>query len=122
MSTNQQILEKAIQKAIEGGWRGDLLGKLCVISYGDVFEVTNGDAGETWSVEEIIYNKAFAKALWGEQEHTFDFNSLYDQTCGRCKAQFCKHEYGPEVERCWQYALQQMVIAPDPIKYLGDNL
>lgn len=113
--TNQQILKKAIHKAVEGGW--DILGKaeaegftVREDAYGNAYvawhpnpdsfreEDSVGVLAQSW--QEIIYNHDFAKALWGDGD---------GQTIG--------HEPAD-----WQYHLQQMVIAPDPIKYLGENL
>lgn len=99
--TNQQILEKAIQKAIDGGWKdGQAIGVYTLEknkrgTYG-LRSVSDG-----WiNVEAVIFNHDFAKALWGET--TMDWH------------------HWPTRE--WQYHLQQMVIADDPIKYLGEYL
>lgn len=89
--TEQQILEKAIQKAIDGGWAD----------------------GETWlnftiwkaalpNVPSFIFNHDFAKALWGEGE--------------------IEENEHISIQDPWKIHLQQMVIADDPIAYLGENL
>jgi hypothetical protein len=96
--SHKEILEKAIQKAVDGGWDG-----------------TPDPYGET-SIYDLIFNHDFAKALWGEA-HTSDRMPL-------------PNEHGYEgsitpstpVTRLWEYHLQQMVIADDPIEYLGENL
>lgn len=63
--TDQEILEKAIQKAIDGGWATD-------------YEIKSGIGicrklkdSETYVADgttkfDIIYNYEFAKSLWGE--------------------------------------------------------
>lgn len=112
----QEILEKAIQKAIESGW--------LVFGYKSEYEsaelthdVISGMPTVRLSVKHkgrifgyrgipllnIIFNHDFAKALWGE-------DAGYDQGSGLGEL------YG------WQYHLQQMVIADDPIQYLGEHI
>ena len=102
--TNKQILETAIQKAIDGGWRGELLGIVVRIDGAGTVRLENPFTNEEWSVEEIIFNHNFAKALWGEERIVNIKNYQALKRMG------------------WQHHLQQMVIAEDPIAYLGSNL
>jgi len=96
------ILEQAITKAIAGGWEVDL-------------ETVLPEMAKKYSLyglqytgfSSLLFNHDFAKALWGEEGQTL--------TGLRCSAQDGVIPY-------WQYHLQQMVIAPDPIQYLGENL
>ncbi len=106
--TNQQILTQAIQKAIDGGWKNAW--PFVCEPYPGV-----GDAKARWffgdstPAEALLFNHAFAKALWGEDlVHGFKGNNLGQMY------QFHRPS--------WQYHLQQMVVADDPIKYLGENL
>lgn len=98
--TNQQILEKAIQKAIDGGWKGspylDYM-KLAKDSY-----MTDMIMGNGVFLVTIVYSPPhdFAKAIWGE-EMLMKANDTHPIA--------------------WQWHLRQMVIAEDPIQYLGDN-
>ena len=106
--TNKEILEKAIQKAIDGGLAGYWADRYrdCV-ELEELAYLTDGnniDDGET--VEKLIYNRDFAKALWGEWSDA-ERGALYPEIY--------------ELER-WQLYLQAMVIADDPIKYLGENI
>lgn len=96
MSTqiNQQILERAIAKAIDNGWRGNH--QVIVNAQGGAKVLENSELSAT------LFSHDFAKALWGEE-------SLYSPFSGTIKNN-------------WQYHLQQMVIADDLIKYLGDNI
>jgi len=55
--------------------------------------------------ERIIFSHDFAKALWGEEE-----------------LQHVNQAFSKVVKDGWRRHLQQMVIAEDPIKYLGENL
>lgn len=117
---NKKILEKAIQKAIDGGWTGVgyFISQHEVKYTNRLFGTINTDLGvkATFTCEvgpisetqsEIIFNHDFAKALWNTPMFT-TLNELYFETRdGRSE---------------WQYHLQQMVISDDPIKYLGENI
>jgi hypothetical protein len=59
----------------------------------------------------LIFDHGFNKALWGQELKFFtqrDFG--YGNT------------FGDNALPTYLYHLQQMVILPDPIKYLGDNI
>lgn len=112
--TNQQILEKAIKKAIDGGWsRGEYFQNDGKFEFdGDRFIC--GDFSEHNFV--AIFNHDFAKALWGEELHHETFivpKELNKRFAGTQNL---------DIKPTWQYHLQQMVIAEDPIKYLGENI
>lgn len=110
--TNQEILEKAIQKAIDGGFSAKLSGDGWVASY-NLHARTDGKAPY-----DIIYSHDFAKALWGEP-YIMSRKEIIDAGFtgggGGTMTDFTKGDD-------WQYCLQQMVISNDPIKYLGDNI
>ena len=120
--TDKEILEKAIQKAIERQYdMGGLLAPMdpgsykVIAPFGGkhlVMELTNwqGDL-RTESVNAIIFDHQFTKALWGD-----DTETGYEHECDVCSCDTAW--YLPT----WQYHLQQMVISEDPIKYLGDNI
>jgi len=128
--TDKEILEQAIQKAIDGGftqskyfyigippkvsvWMGGE-GKLSVSqafssvpsSLRVVFN--SGISIHEYPIEALIFDHDFAKCLWGD--YNTDYLLYY---------QFTAIE--PHL-LAWQYHLQQMVIAEDPIKYLGENI
>lgn len=114
MNNSQEILTKAIEKAIAGGYT-EYNGETSLYRHygGDWDSVASIMAeGNVHDVEHIIYNHDFAKALWGEdiiewwggEERMVKPDDLVIGT--------------PK----WQYHLQQMVIVDDPIKYLGENL
>lgn len=106
---HQVILEKAIHKAIDGGWHypaiedGDY--EITVL---DEFWVQVGPISK-YGRESIIFNHDFAKALWGE--------NLIQLARGNNIGQTITY-HAP----AWQVRLQDMVIAEDPIKYLGENI
>lgn len=124
--TNQEILTKAIQKAIDGGWpSGNATYELCDFSdmpmyRGDgqilaYFNITlkGRDTTPPTRREFSVFNHDFAKALWGENTYT-------EAVCPECGYDGLWEPV--ESEPLWQYHLQQMVIADDPIKYLGENI
>lgn len=122
---NQQILEKAIKLAIAGGWGIDFTAKDSLriwenksttemIDYRPIEYMFNED-----NYKDVIFNHDFAKALWGEEK-------LSDKC--KCGAEGEHSAFSPKPHGLayrklgWQKHLQQMVIAPDPIKYLGENI
>jgi len=116
MSTdNQAILTKAIQKAIDGGFRcyatqfkRGIRQRVAAVLDDDVW----GD-----NMYGLIFSHDFAKALWGDwdmvetgrvynADGSLDGNNLITVFSGKN----------------WQYHLQMMVVADDPIAYLGSTL
>ena len=123
--SNQEILEKAIQKAVAGGWkplpssipiaidqwRGQSMVKVTVLF---------GSRNETaWvrELEGIIFNHDFAKALWGDEEGDY-IAPVYVKRQEDFEHDHTDSYHGP----AWKHHLMQMVIADDPIKYLGENI
>lgn len=95
--TNQAILEKAIKKAIKNGWaKKEAESMLYTI-------------GKLPSAAKfIVFDQDFAKALWGEEDL-----DKYVRISGSNQL----------VETvAWVHHLQQMMVAEDPIDYLGKNL
>lgn len=123
--TNQQILTKAIQKAIDGGW--DIYAFMDAPGEGTQWYVSDDTSalvlpygrggGNAKSPESVIFNHDFAKALWGEEGCPYDVYSNRKEASGTG---------GPDEDwydgETWEFHLQQMVIAKDPIKYLGENI
>lgn len=101
--TNQEILAQAIEQAIAGGWHTE------VMTWYD-----NDDRVLTYYTQTenpllFLFNHDFAKALWNAPKMlAMDFTQPSFETRDGLSE--------------WQYHLQQMVIADDPIKYLGDNI
>lgn len=105
--TNQQILEKAINLAIDGGWKPSMVdsrmhGKPRAIT-DHIVQFTKGLA----DYRAIVFNHEFAGCLWGDEET----GSIIRTNDGSY-----------DLKPLWQYHLQQMVIASDPIEYLGANI
>lgn len=128
---NQAILTKAIQKSIDGGWKmfgfrvDDYIPPWYVVKGG---EMPTPKVVEKWVPENsllicdmndhyyvwthLIFNHDFAKALWGE-------GPVYARSGKPIDSGITYHD---ETCLAWQYHLQQMVIAEDPVKYLGENV
>lgn len=134
--TNKEILEKAIQKAIEGGWRPftDREFKNVVVEHweeGGMIEVALIDsdiigAHLQWvrELEGIIFNHDFARALWKKPNEPdyFDIRGSMSGRKGHGSTDVMSKVTDERWVFGWQYHLQQMVIADDPIKYLGEHL
>ena len=109
--TNKEILTRAIEKAIGGGWK-PFNNEWTVTPSAIWYKFPTGKNGEITnnpvSIEAIIFNHDFAKALWGEDIR------IVGETPGAMTDE--------ERPLAWQWYLQRMVIAEDPIKYLGDNI
>jgi hypothetical protein len=124
--SNQEILEKAIQEAQTNGfmpeykfsfskdmgWTYVLREKPEQTKGGMVVNVTG-----MLSEGDIIFGHDFAKALWGEEDTPYDTWSNRKYSAGGG---------GPDEDwydgQLWEFHLQQMVIAEDPVQYLGENL
>jgi hypothetical protein len=117
--SNEEILLKAIEKAIAGGWKGfsyqtgwytgphpSSLLKSKYYPDTHEFVIHLQDLRENIMVDlnKLIFNHDFAKALWRYEKPVY----LPDT--------------GLQTLEAWQYHLQQMVIADDPIEYLGAHI
>lgn len=91
--TDEEILIKAIEKVIEGGFnvpKERLNEYLSLITLADIYG--------------IIFKHSFAKALWGEEPISVHINTA---------------QMGGDVTLpAYKYHLQQMVIEENPIRYL----
>ncbi|MGW5074042.1 hypothetical protein [Rhodococcus sp. NPDC004095] len=105
--SDREVLERAIQIAIDGGW---------TLYAGAGASYAVQDAFNFGRVECIIFNRDFAMALWGTQSEALDYiDGIYVDGDGEDSA-------APVYVRCYEKHLMQMVIADDPVKYLGENL
>lgn len=106
--TNEQILKKAIEKAIENGW--NIIGKKFEIDNENGFVVNwwvdkeQTQPRQTW-IETIIFSHDFAKAFWGEKDYR-------TETVGELDARRNHNKL------CWEYHLQKMVLTKEPLRYL----
>lgn len=131
--TDQEILEKAIQKAIDGGWLPGWQDRRPIVKWGAQYakDYEEGEGvmisgyhaksnASMWffPIKELIFNHDFAKALWGEGKEV-----VLPELAGGTFIHSLGDNYSQPNPTCaWQYHLQQLVVAENPIRYLGGNL
>ena len=89
----EKVVCKALKKAEENGFNRI---------------ITNG---EIYFYPALIFSHDFAKAFWGNQEHT---KWVKGYSCGKCGISSDRYFKG----FCWQYHLQEMVLEREPVSYL----
>ncbi len=126
--TNEQILKKAVEKAVKNGLDCELGGT------GKVVKVFHGKniTAKMLTMFEFIFSHDFAKAIWGKE-------TIYKLQCSKCKADYniwdekdselisasyCCYD-GKKLKRVvdyvsetWQGELRRMVLEPEPLKYI----
>lgn len=109
--TNEETLTKAIQKAIDGGW------KIPTEFIADAGRADDKHTRLSFVDHRLfIFNHQFAKALWGEglviirRVPATPWMADDDPECIVITSEAYKHH------------LQQMVIAEYPIQYLKENI
>ena len=108
----EEILKKAVKKAVKNGFEGCEFGNSHIETTDDWVWIGN-EEGETCSCHywEIIFDHDFAKAFWGEKEKC------------KCSGFVIQYEGGcccGAKESGWQYHLQQMVLCEKPLDYIKD--
>lgn len=100
--TNKEILEKAIEKAVKNGFVYPW--KEAGIPFGQIMN----------NYMNLIFQHHFARAFWGENEIEYT------------EYPFCYHVNGGDESECtdkaWRVHLSQMVLEPEPLKYLEQFL
>lgn len=122
----EEILKKAIEKAVKGGY--DVSSNKNLNWYNAMGCWTQGYLTVEQAGRLIIFSHDFAKAFWKDTKQLEK-----DGICLHCGVAIniqtysdreCNHIYYPEgckvcgSNHTWQYHLQQMVISEDPISYL----
>lgn len=104
--SNEEILKKAISKAVRNGWKGLQFPK----TFNAVYCIRNHKE------KNIIFSHDFAKAFfqWKHYSGGIVVNLTGRHTCN----DQCDRRQGGS----WQYHLQRMVISENPIKYLEKYL
>lgn len=117
--TNIEIIEHAVQRAFANGYVTTVHGEptkhrlVSTDGYISHWQEPGTYQIVLLDVKRLIFNHDFAKALWGEDPAMFAMEDIKKDELGKV--------YMPGLT-WWQYHLQQMVIAEDPIKYLGEHL
>jgi hypothetical protein len=95
--TNEEILKKAIEKAVRNGWKETFFSDYDAIDW-HLFN-------RSLDYLKFIFSHDFARAFWGKDYmEAINENGSWE-------------EIFPLIES-WQYHLQQMVLEENPIKYL----
>ena len=136
--TNKEILEKAIQKALEGGWNSGAMVEFDARNpnrdgiyfsgwYSDL--VRNKEHGnmpadavfvprtDNLEVSKLIFDHDFAKALWGSDQDAAGFG--YRHNIGEPDEEV--FDFAMKAPK-WKIKLALMAIADDPIDFLRDNI
>lgn len=108
--TNQEILTKAIEGAIAGGFDPPMEDWKVFEDY--IYGKAHGGSSRIW-INDLIYAHSFARALWGNGNLTTESDFGLG---GGDSVSLLKNV------PAWEHHLQQMVIADNPIAYLGEHL
>jgi hypothetical protein len=110
--SNQEILIKAITKALANGWKSNWISsRLLPI---EIPPRLTDELIHTHQVEKLIYRHDFAKSLWSDKEITVESGENIPLYSKRLSLQ--------QRVVAWKHHLQMMVVADDPLKYLGAHL
>jgi len=114
--TDKEVLQKAIEIAIDNGYRN----RIMMNGSGNSIIMENGDL---ITPNHLILSHEFAKAFFGNKTHKKNSCDIIDNcTCGELTYHYYETYEKGEVrnctEYCWQYHLQQMVLEENPIDYL----
>lgn len=113
--TNEQILKKAIEKAVKNGWELVEDEEWYVKTNGIYFTRSDQEFPDEYSINDIIFSHDFAKAFWNDPN---DWCCDEDDKNGehyKNKSEHCLKEV-------WKWNLREMVLEEYPIKYLEKYL
>lgn len=126
--TNQEIITKAVEKAIKNGFYSD--SRVEVVTHPLYTEIVKQVRlySDTFTPNpfvfhplEIIFSAPFAKAFWGKKKWglliDFDDSGKFDQSNIVDVLRYEVDDGFQELEE-WQYRLQEMIVEEDAIKYL----
>lgn len=115
--TETEILIEAVDRAVANGWLGirDLGYRYdgVVLRQGTVRVKASLLDNKSWlfnHYNQILLSEHFAEAFFGSGRH--QWVSLVH--CSRCRVDY----ETTDTECCWQYHLDQLLLTPQPLKYL----
>ncbi len=108
--TNEQILKKAIEKAVKGGYS-----KSQAKAFYEVLEeFSDSPATNKCFVIALIFSHDFAKHFWGED---WVCDCCGEKSCWEGNTQ-CNRYRNAGVLTLWEFQLQQMILKAEPLQYL----
>lgn len=112
---DEEILKKAIRKAIKGGFKQIAFGQNIKHRY----KLRHFDKVEI-TLYELIFSHDFAKAFWGEKKvkEKTNYHRATKSVMGTQGYNKGDLVYTPIYHTAWKYHLKKMVLKKDPIKYL----
>lgn len=118
--THQEVLEKAISRAVDNGYDGYIPHRVSSIS-----KYRDGDFSLD-NINQLIFNHEFARALWGKERIKGAMLASPNEKHYLHHEANAIREYALYKNSGWHPAfklhLQNMVIADDPIIYLKENI
>lgn len=108
--TNEEILIKAIKKAVKNGYKSVVPKYLHITESGiGMFQENVAEHIEYLSVDRIIFDHNFAKAFWGEECHSHSDN-VSSRDC----------PYDCEIPK-WKKEIQKLALSKDRFQYIKGN-
>ena len=116
--TEREILIKAIDRAVGRGWLGlrdrGYRYDGVVIHQGTVRINASQLDSKSWLFnhsDRILLSEEFVEAFFDSDPHQW----VALVHCSRCRVDF----ESTDTECCWQYHLDQLLLTPQPLKYLA---
>lgn len=122
--TNQEILKKAIEKAIKNGWDFTQIEPEAK-GYSSWRIIDEHDIGIShplgemfFSYVEIIFSHDFAKAFWGSEPYQcIQYGTINSRE--KCEHYPAEDHVAKGLWLAYEYHLMRMVLEVDRIQYLG---
>lgn len=115
--TEREILIKAVDRAVAQGWLGirdeGYRYDGVVLHQGTVRVNASRLDSKSWLFnhpDRMLLSEEFAETFFGSDPHQW----IALVHCARCWVEF----ESTDTECCWQYHLDQLLLAPHPLKYL----
>lgn len=120
--TQAEIMEVVIQKAVDNGWRPD------VLTTGSAKDRARYVVKRPSQLYGVLFSHDFARALWGDAPVTIDNGCAHDPQLNEDTDELSEYWRSHFLNSWvydipdWAFHLSKMVLADDPIEYLGENL
>jgi hypothetical protein len=112
----EEILKKAIEKAVGNGFKSDEFCVESILSLGSAY--ANDVVCET-----LLFDHEFAKAFWGEEEEWYCPKcggiDLYKDGLNQTRCNWCDINISPKKTEIWKENLKELAISTDRLKYIS---